>query len=564
MLLDTVLASDSLTKNNIVASKALLKNTQNSYVTENYLDGELLVNKGVSVSDFSHDKELTYAKVPLGIILRGVVVVKLDNGGVKSLQPGDFIGLFETSDWIINNQTRNVGDWSLFASGEVEILFFKEGLLASKTEDASEFRDYVVSLARADSVPKSLSKLPLLDWVANHTTRERLSDCAVIVHTHVLPTSITLFRHLAHLAGIKNVFLVDKSYSTVRESLNEMLRGGIEVLPVFVEKSVPYESSQKKAVDFMWRRFIEAHKKVKFKKLVIVDDGADVLLTIPWQDLEGVEVVGVEQTQRGITRMNGSSIKIPPVVAVASSGIKKIVESPFIGSAVVEKLNSIGVLDGDVIVGVIGAGSIGIAVMNALQKKGKNYIFYDISETISRNNEKLRSSVDTLVQESDIVIGTTGIDSIRGVVLDRVRGKKVFVSASSSDVEFRSILQQTDVPENPFGEIEVKVHDALKITVLNGGYPINFDRQKEWESPGNIVLTRCLLYIGVMQSLQIFGDKNQEDKAGFYALDKVSQTKLLEEWLQNKGVEAPKLNVEDVINSTFLEKAKEIDTVWTD
>jgi len=63
------------------------------------------------------------------------------------------------------------------------------------------------------------------------------------------------------------------------------------------------------------------------KKLLIIDDGGDLWLSIPWNELNGVAIAGVEQTQRGITRIKDSRLHIPPIISVASSGIKKIIEA---------------------------------------------------------------------------------------------------------------------------------------------------------------------------------------------------------------------------------------------
>lgn len=560
--LEIVLTSDKLTETNVDSVRVLL-NGSNKYSLKSFKDDECVVNQGEIVSDLLNEVDFSYAAVPLGLILKGSMVVKVDGHGVKILNPGDFIGLFETGDWTVNNRTRKIGDWSLFSVGDTEVLFLDESMISGQDTKAEDFRKYITSLAREDLVPKSLSKLPLLDWVASHTTQNRIPDCAIIIHTHVLPTSVALFRHLAHLVGTKNIFLIDKSYSTIRESLNEVLQSGVEVLPVVAEKHVPFESSLEKGISLMWKRFIEKHKKVGFKKLIILDDGADVLLSVPWNELVDVEVAGVEQTQRGITRMNGSSMRTPPVVAAASSGIKKLIESPFIGAAVVEKLVHTGILSDSKRVGIVGAGSIGQAIMDELKKIDKEYIFYDISDSVTlKNDARSRVSVDTLIENSDIIIGTTGTDFMRGVVLDRVFGEKIFVSASSSDVEFRTILQQCDVPENPFSDVYIKISDTLSVKVLNGGYPVNFDRKTEWEAAEDIVLTRCLLYIGVMQALQILASTSLHE--GFFSLDKISQTKLLKKWLEEKGEDDSDFHTTSVVNATFLDNAKQTKSIWRD
>ena len=500
------------------------------------------------------------------MVIGGEVTVINGGRGVKRLEAGDFIGLFETSDWIVNNRTRQIGDWTLVAENDVEILFFPKKALAGSTKTAESFRSYLSSLARADRVPKTVSPLPLLDWVASHTTDKRLSDCAIIAHTHIFPTSVALFRPLAHLVRVGNIFLLDKPYSSVRESLNELVKSGVEVIPMAVEKGAPYEFSLKKGVDLLWQRVIEAQKKKRFKKILIIDDGGDILLSIPWRQLQGARIAGVEQTQRGINRIQDSNIQLPSIVSVASSGVKKIIEADFIGKSVVDKLQSLQILDSVSCVGILGVGSIGKAIKDSLNKLDKESISYDVSTHKNRTSSSTeRNSVDTLIQECDLVIGATGEDSLRGIVLDRVKGKKILASASSSNIEFRSILQLTAFSEQPFSTVRVPIHTDLTLEILNGGFPVNFDREKEWEPADDIVLTRCLLYIGIMQVARMLIDENISK--GIYALDYISQEKMLLHWLEDKKINKKEIrseytDVKRIIETNFLQSAKTMPTVW--
>lgn len=566
-LLSNIKTPDPLAAKNIQEVQLLISETKGHCKFCSYTKEIHIVENGkINDSVIKNISRFKYSFVPLGIILKGEITVLNIGRGVKTLRPGDFIGLFETSDWIINKRSRQIGDWTLIIENDVSILFFDEESLSGHNKEASDFRAYLSSVTRIDKTPKPTSELSLLDTVASHTTDMRLSNCAIIAHTHVLPSSISLFKHLAYLVGTENIFILDKPYSSVRESLNELIKSGVEIMPVIMESSVPYEFSLKKAIDQMWRRVIEEQKRKGFKKIIIIDDGGDIWLSIPWADLEGIQIAGVEQTQRGITRVQGSKAKFPPIVSVASSGIKKNIESDFIGSAIVKKLQDIGIFDNISSVGVIGTGSIGMAVIESLKKIGISALSYD---NITHNTPSIldgsRNSIDSLISDSELIIGTTGEDSVRGVVLDRVTGTKIFASASSSDVEFNSLLKLVPYLNNKFQTVSIPVHKDLTIKVLNEGFPINFDRKKEWESADDIVLTRCLLYIGIMQAAKILA--GNKFSSGIYTLDQIAQEKTLSLWLKNKeerGVDVidKYKDIKKMAQSTFLQNSKTIPTVW--
>jgi len=573
-LLDAISSSDMsyhIPISNTQAIKNFLTNritTRNTdFSVEFYEKGDEVVNSGYIVSDkLKTEENFIYADVPLGFILKGEVVVVKGAKGTKKLGVGDFIGLFETSDWILTHKTRQIGDWTLIANADTEILYFGASVLNENDKNTENLRNYLVELARADRVPQPITTLPLLDWVASHTTRSRLNDYAIVVHTHILPNNLPFLRHLSYLVGFGRIYVLEKPYSTVRETYNELIQAGFEVIPVSMDPGVPYEFSVKKSLEILWAKVIEEQKKTNFKNILVVDEGGDVWLSIPWTAFEGVNIAGVEQTQRGITRIRNSHVHIPPIVSVASSGIKKIIESEFIGESVVKKLDKIGILSSTQQIGIVGMGNIGSAIVNALEVMSKKPIFYDSKyHTNPPKALQARASLDSLINESNLIIGTTGGDSLKGIALERISGNKIFVSASSADVEFASLLKLAQPTSTPFDTIRVLVHDKLTIDILNGGYPINFDRTQNATPSEDIVLTRCLMYIGAMQAAQLIFENIQ--MPGIYNLDHVSQKKLLEQWIKDKtnAGKPPRitqLNLAEIIGFNPLIEGKDMPSVW--
>jgi hypothetical protein len=537
--------------------------------TLEYEKGTEIVHEGVILNEELKKKsEFNYASVPLGLILKGSVVVLKDGKGTKTLSEGDFIGLFETCDWFLTKRTRHIGEWTLVADTKVEIAFFGASLLLESDPATSSFREYLIELARTDYVPQPISTLPLLDWVASHTTRSRLPDCAIVVHTHLLPNSFPFFRHLSYLVGPGRIFLLEKPYSTIRSVFDNLVRSGYDVTQVRMEEGMPYAFATQKSSEILWRKVIQSQKQKGFKKILIVDDGGDLWLSIPWQELKGVEIVGVEQTQRGIRRIEESAVRIPPIVSVASSGIKKLVESEFIGISVVKKLKEMGAIDAAAQIGILGVGSIGGAVERALKTIGRSAICYDPTyhDSGARPDNAI-SSIDVLLNKSDLIIGTTGSDSIIGTALERVSGVKILASASSADTEFESLLTLAGLSGDVFGTRIAQVHENLEMRILNGGYPINFDRVKDSTPDEDIILTRCLLYIGAMQAVYLLSTHEQAGK--LYDLDKTSQRHLLDQWIKYKKEIGQTHHVEEkdiagIIAYSSLQNAKQTPTVWED
>jgi hypothetical protein len=498
-----------------------------SFVTQNYPKDSLIVKLGKFVE--SKNEQLDYANVPLGIIIKGSVIVHKNNKDTKKLQAGDFVGLFETADFISTHRNRNIGEWTLTTDEDTEIMYFTNNLFGTNDEHVNTFKEYILETAKADSVPQPVSNLPLLDWLASHTTENKLTDHAILAHTHLLPNNVPLFRHLAHVVGADKIFIIGKPYSNTRQAYLKLALAGIEIIPINVKPGMPYSLASHEGVQALWQKILETRKENSFSNLLILDDGGDIWTSIPWSKIGDLKIAGMEQTQRGITRILESKLKLPPIISVATCGIKKEIESVFIAKSVVKKVEE--TLDYKKNkIGVLGMGSIGYAVYKNLIPKAKNCLYYD---PLGKDHGPGKiSSIDELINKSDIIIGTTGTNSLQHIPFERIEGHKILVSASSADIEFSTVLQFVEKHnDNPFDTIEVKVHENLSFSILNGGYPMNFDRLNDATPDDEIVLTRCLLYIGMMQAEMLL--REEKPKPGFYNLDLECQRKLLTKWFQD-------------------------------
>jgi len=532
----------------------------------NFSDSEEIVSMGIMTNPPGFPtEEFNYAKVPLGIIINGTAIVKKGGKATKKLEPGDFIGLFETSDFLLNGKNRQIGDWTLAANNGAEILFFPKN-----TVENPSLKNYLVKIARSDRVPQPITDMPLLDWAAAHMTETRLKDYAIVVHTHLLPNTFPFFRHLAHLVGFGKIFILEKPYSTVHHTYDKLIESGCEVIQVHMEPEMPYEYSARKGAELLWSKVIEEQRKTGFHKILVVDDGAELWLTIPWSELEKVSIAGVEQTQRGITRIDDSSHHIPPIISVASSGTKKLVESVFIGLSVIEKSKSFAEKSKLTKnkVGLLGFGSIGQAIARYLKSHNQIAYYYDPENIASDPEIAIECpSIDDLLNSTDVIIGTTGTDCLKGIPFERVSGNKTLASASSTDIEFNTLLRMAEPTNNPFGTRHVKVHHNLSFEILNGGYPLNFDRESNAVPDEDIALTWCLMYTGAMQAVSLI--ENKQHKGQIYNLDRISQKRILEKWSEEKEKNSQPLpfdrsKIQSIVNFSDQKSREDLPTVWQD
>jgi S-adenosylhomocysteine hydrolase len=508
--------------------------------------------------------EYDYSQVPLGIILHGQITVIKDGKATKQLSAGDFIGQFETADWLQFDRTRHLGDWTLQASSLVEILFLNKQILLSS--QAINFRSYLIEQSRKDPVPQPVTNMSLLDWTAVHTTHSDFSEFAVVAHTHLLPSNLPLFRHLAHLVGPHRMFIMEKPYSTTPKVINSLVEAGCEIVPVNLERGSPYAFAVQKSIQMLWSAIIEDYKRGLFSKLLILDDGGDLWLSIPHEQIAGLSIAGVEQTQRGATRIKERDFSDYPVIGVSSCGVKKIIESDFIGRSVVLRLKEAGHLPLGTRIGVLGAGSIGTSVIETALELGYHTLVYDPQHAKLPQGPKSITTLDTLLNQSDIIIGTTGTNALRGTALNRVVGHKKLASASSADIEFFSLLHISRNIKDPLGDIKVKVREDLEFEILNGGFPFNFDRKGNASYEEDIVLTRCLLYAGMMQAREALEKKLI---GGLYNLDTTSQSKILSAWLSEKvkandSVREIFKNIDNIVHSNIFENPVPMKSIWKD
>lgn len=314
----------------------------------------------------------------------------------------------------------------------------------------------------------------------------------LIARQHLLPSLAWLLRQVVAADKYSSVELFGKNYSTLTPLID---------LPRQV----------------LLRSDVSAcFASVRQENVVILDEGGELHRHLPVSLAE--RTAAVEQTTAGMQ----ANWKCPTVL-VCRSAAKLVFESQIIARGILRKLNSLGLLDGRA-VGVIGLGALGSELARALLERGIPTYGADLSE-VSEDLAPVRVHIDHLLRSAELVLGCSGQDALSGHVLDSMRGRKIFASCSSTDIEFRSILKLLPAAGN-FADAQGWI-GHLHCTVLNEGFPINFDRTREWELPEEILLTRMLVLAGLGQALSLIGSE-----ARGVMLNPDSQMKIVGEWLE--------------------------------
>lgn len=396
----------------------------------------------------------------------------------------------------------------------------------------------------------AVPRLPVLDTlrselsIAKHT---RLQNVALVCVQHILTTTVSLFREIIQ-SGIqpKNIFLTGKHYST-----NQLAKASLEALDIYVQPEVAtlkvgyYAEALLDDLRFMWQQVALEHCQNPFQAIIIMDDGGrcvQIFSEVKHKHaLEDLPVIAIEQTTAGMYLNEADSFDVP-VIDVARCAVKKQYESPFLMEDFIERFFGTIAFDSALRYGVIGVGAIGEPVLRALESRNLRVYACD-SNAI--NQKKLRTavwcqSIQELVSQSDYIIGCTGVDVSQYINLDIIEDSgKRFISCSSEDIEFQSLLRRAQNSgcgyrrdkQSIFENITVHAASGVTFTIEHGGFPATFDHMDEQVDVYDIQLTRGLLYAAFAQGLFMLQYDAEIDTA-VYMLNPVCQLLVVKKWLE--------------------------------
>lgn len=364
-----------------------------------------------------------------------------------------------------------------------------------------------------------------------------ISEFYIISVQHLLESTGSMFEAIIAM-GFKpeNIFLTGKIYSTHEQTQIKLHLLGVNL----IKSSIPsklggYIDSLEKDVTNMWTML--ALKLKPGNKIIILDDGGYVLKNTPDLIIKNYAVFGIEQTTSGI-RMQSAFGKFP-VIHLAASAAKVIIEPPIVSEAVKIQLGKIIEDLNPGKIGIVGYGNIGKAITKQFKNKYK-ILVYDLNNEMKGEIEQsvtYCNSLKELYDRATLIIGATGQDISDLNWLTDSAGNKTLISVSSGDIEFNTLLKHckpflTEGYKDPLQVLNLKTSKGHTLNILRGGMVANFTGTSN-SSPGSIIqITRGLLLSAIIQIVR--DSAKLEMQSGAIMLDPVFQSKAVQIWFQDQ------------------------------
>lgn len=364
--------------------------------------------------------------------------------------------------------------------------------------------------------------------------KTNVTDWYIISVQHIMESTGSLFETFIAYGFLPNkIFLTGKIYSTHTPTANKLKELGIN----YIESTIPnrlgaYSLFLETDVKTLWSTL---EKQISGNsKIIILDDGGYTLKNVPIHILDNYNVFGIEQTTSGI-RMQKAFGNFP-VIHLAASAAKVIIEPPIVSEAIQirlgEEIRSINPQK----VGIIGFGNIGKAIAQAF-KESYNLYVYDLAnpDQFPNGNFTWCDSIIELYEQCDLIIGATGQDISDLSLIENSVGNKILISVSSGDVEFNRLLKFINSKykiSDPLSTIKIITNNNHILTILRGGLVANFTGAAD-SSPGHIIqMTRGLLFAAVMQIVQ--DEQLLHGRTGPIMLNPSFQSTVVSTWFQDQ------------------------------
>lgn len=336
--------------------------------------------------------------------------------------------------------------------------------------------------------------LPLLQTYANKMGRV-FEGYVWLMIQHLLGDFIPLIRAFEQLGLCpEDTFIIGIPYSS-RQQVVEYLQGRFNVYT----PSFPIDEE----VEEILRQALYRSEN-QDKKLVIIEDGGYASFLLHTKaNLENLclQCRGiVEQTKQGIWRVAGLQLRVP-ICTVAHNTLKEKIEAPEVGESVVRNITDLlrheGFLPGKKVL-VIGYGAIGEATAQGLKKQNAIVRISDsdsVRQLIARFNGFETGPIDSLLSDSDLVIGTTGSCTIGDKEIPLLKHGVVLVNASSKRVEID--IDALEAFKQQCTSIECGLRYNLlnnrDVLLLGNGFPINFLDESVPDRVFDLILTELLM-----------------------------------------------------------------------
>ncbi len=385
--------------------------------------------------------------------------------------------------------------------------------------------------------------LPLLALVERHARKANLNCSLLVGGQHLLTETGCLLESIAHLGVLKeNIVILGKPYSSNLKVAGKLASSGFHAeIPNGTWRQGHYSEFFNGAVAKTITAFENLRSSSSTDIRIVLDDGGFCMAQMAKRIQKNQIVVGVEQTTSGLTPFRRVKPTFP-VISVATSCAKRFIEPAFVLRAAESKLaKRLENFRGIKHIGIIGLGSIGNYIAVGFLKMGAQLFVYDRKHDVARKflsdypKAILCRSASELVAKAGLIFGCAGFETLpRGCWTKLGTGRKTLVSCSSGDVEFQSLLRHGNgKPRNsadPFSPVNFRFKN-LSLTILEGGFPITFDREPISAPLADMQMTRALLLGAVIQAV-VCADRRKLNTGGLEMLHPTIQQFVVNQWLR--------------------------------
>lgn len=380
-------------------------------------------------------------------------------------------------------------------------------------------------------------------------------SCLIVGMQHMLGTTVDMFQAMKTL-GLEQAIVGSKLYSDHKGCIEDFKKLGYH----YVGCQEPighglYQESIVKDIHQIWECALRVIKTQSIKSIIVLDDGADLLLNIPNEIYrlcrsEGHFLVGIEQTKGGSNRNFFNGLPLP-IINVAGAAIKNRFEYQWVAKEVMRILcnDFLGSIESQLgrkpRIGIIGYGVMGLAVASELSQHAFQISIYDPKiKTIPENSEFTQlSNAVVLISGADVIIGCTGTDvTASRPVFDALHYSptpKWLVSTSSKDLEFNFLLHKCQeqikrryCTPDVLQTVVYRNHYGCTISLLRGGFPINFQNTIHCVPPEKIWPTRAGLLLAALMALKYQEALKKGGPSTVYQLDARSQMLIYHHYAQ--------------------------------
>ena len=359
-------------------------------------------------------------------------------------------------------------------------------------------------------------KLPLLDYADTLFDDVDLSNVLIIGVRHLLQSHYIFFRYLEKRGlNPKNVYLIGKAYTTNQTVVEAYKKRGYNISK-HSSSFNSHETFDQQFNEYIDRFIDEINSKIKgrkFDQVVVLDDGGMILNRI--QKLSIKNIVAVEQTSAGYNLL--SKTKLPfPILNVARSKAKLIRETPHVIGVFMKEFKRKVDLSKKYKILIIGGGYIGKEAARQLKEIGQASKLYDIVPNRSQFKEK---NLNRIIPLFDLIIGTTGKESLNKQHLKFAERGTLLISLSSSDREFPSQFIRSQFPQNSDPYLDYEFNG---VKLLNAGFPMTFVGQVQPMPLKYMQITSSMLYSSIL-----YGVSKKIRRKGFVSVPNEIQDQLI-------------------------------------